>query len=438
MNQDILKQVVVDQREMYLDVPFVHRKYLMEDGVNYCFVGIRRSGKSTLMYQRIHDLLDRGVPLGRIIYVNFEDERLMEMTAADLNLILEVGYELSGGEKPYVFLDEIQNVEGWSKFARRIADQKYPVCITGSNSKMLSSGIASTLGGRYMIIPVYPYAFREYLHAEGTNVAALSPLGTKQKAEVMRLYGQYLQYGAFPELVHVSSKRDYLTSIYQTVYLGDIVTRNHISNSFAVRLILKKVAESVGHPLSFSRLYNIVTGTGIRMSKQTVIDYVGHIIDSYLLFPVQNYAAKLLERESAPKYYFMDTGFLGLFLLDCKTVQLENLVAIELIRRYGKENIYYFERNIGIDFYVPSDRLAIQVSWSMLENDDTRSREVGAFAKLRSFFPEARCLVLTNSEKAELQVDGMQVSVIPAWEWLLQERSGSGTGAPATNGTGNS
>lgn len=134
-----------------------------------------------------------------------------------------------------MFLDEIQNVEGWSKSARRIADQKYLVCITGSNSKMLSSEIALTLGGRYIIIPVNPYAFLEYLHAEGINVAALSPLGTKQKAEVMRLYDQYLQYGAFPELVHVSSKRDYLTSIYQAVCLGGVVTRNHISNSFAVR-----------------------------------------------------------------------------------------------------------------------------------------------------------------------------------------------------------
>lgn len=353
------------------------------------------------MYQGVHDLLDGGVPLGQIIYVNFEDERLMEMTAADLNLILEVGYELSGGEKPYLFLDEIQNVEGWSKFARRIADQKYPVCFTGSNSKMLSSEITSTLGGRYMIIPVYPYAFLEYLHAEGTNWSALSPLGTKQKAEVMRLYVQYLQYGGFPELVHVSSKRECLTSIYQTVYLGDIVTRNHISNSFAVRLILKKIAEGAGHPLSFTRLYNIVTGTGIRMSKQTVIEYVGHIIDSCLLFPVQNYAAKLLERESAPKYYFMDTGFLGLFLLNCETIQLENLVAIELIRRYGKENVYYFARNIEIDFYVPSDQLAIQVSWSMLEDDATRGREIGTFVKLHSFLPSARCLVITHREKTE-------------------------------------
>ena len=170
------------------------------------------------------------------------------------------------------------------------------------------------------------------------------------------------------------------------------------------------------------------------MSKQTVIDYVGHIIDSYLLFSVQNYAAKLLEKEPTPKYYVMDTGFLGPFLPNCDTVQLENLVAIELIRRYGKENIYYFEMNIKIDFYVPSDQLAIQVSWNMWENDDTRSREVGAFVKLHLSFPDARCLVLTNSEQAELQVDGMQVSVVPAWEWLLQERSEQDANVSVTSG----
>ena len=146
MNRDVIKQVILDQREMYTEVPIVHRRYAFEGGVNYCFVGIRRAGKSYYMYQQIRRLLEKGIPLNEIVYVNFEDERLMEMTSGDLNLILEIGYEFSGGTKPYLFLDEIQNVDGWSKFARRIADQKYTVSITGSNSRMLSSEIASTLG----------------------------------------------------------------------------------------------------------------------------------------------------------------------------------------------------------------------------------------------------------------------------------------------------
>ena len=157
MNRDTLKQIMIDQKEIYLNNPMIPRHYSLEDNVNYCFVGIRRTGKSYMMYQQIKRLEANGVPLSQIVYVNFEDERLLEMTADDLNTILEIGLEISGTDtKPYLFLDEIQNINGWEKFVRRIADMKYRINITGSNSKMLSSEIASTLGGRFVILNVYP------------------------------------------------------------------------------------------------------------------------------------------------------------------------------------------------------------------------------------------------------------------------------------------
>lgn len=420
MNRDVIKQVILDQREMYTEVPIVHRRYAFEGGVNYCFVGIRRAGKSYYMYQQIRRLLEKGIPLNEIVYVNFEDERLMEMTSGDLNLILEIGYEFSGGTKPYLFLDEIQNVDGWSKFARRIADQKYTVSITGSNSRMLSSEIASTLGGRYLMVPVYPYSFQEYLAANGKSVQDPALLGTKEKAEIISLYNRFLRDGAFPELVSIRNSREFLNSIYQTIYLGDIIARNKVSNAFALRLILKKLAESVCQPISFSRLCNIVAGTGVRMTKQTVINYVRYILDSYLIFDIPNYAAKLVQKESSPKYYFMDTGLLGLLLLHGETAQLENLVAIELIRRYGREKVFYFEKNTEVDFYVPDEKLAIQVSFSMLDQPETCERETGALIKLHKFMPDTRCLVITNSEKARLHISDVDVEVVPAWEWLLQ------------------
>ena len=140
MNRDTLKQIMIDQKEIYLNNPMIPRHYSLEDNVNYCFVGIRRTGKSYMMYQQIKRLEANGVPLSQIVYVNFEDERLLEMTADDLNTILEIGLEISGTDtKPYLFLDEIQNINGWEKFVRRIADMKYRINITGSNSKMLSS-----------------------------------------------------------------------------------------------------------------------------------------------------------------------------------------------------------------------------------------------------------------------------------------------------------
>ena len=371
----------------------------------YCLVGIRRVGKSYMMYQQIYKLMNDGIPLSQIIYVNFEDERL-----------LEIGIEFSGSNgKPYLFLDEIQNVDGWEKFVRRVADMKYRINITGSNSKMLGREIASTLGGRFMVVNVYPYSFAEYLSANHIENVMLDQMSTRQRADIVSQYDDYVTYGAFPELVDIKNKRPFLNNIYQTVYLRDIITRNKITNDFAVRLILKKIAESVTKALSFNRLTNIVKSAGISIGKQTVINYVGHMLDSYLIFSLQNYAAKKI----SPKYYFMDTGLLGLMLLDCKTAQLENLVAVELIRRYGFENVYFFENNIEVDFYVPGENLAIQVSMQVLDDVDTLARETRAFVKLNDFIPNTKCLLITNSEETTLNCSGIEIDVIPAWKWLL-------------------
>lgn len=416
MNRDVLKQIIIDQKEMYLGNPLISRDYDLEENVNYCFVGIRRTGKSYMMYQQIHNLMNDGISSSQIVYVNFEDERLLEIGVDDLNTILELGIEFSGSKgKPYLFLDEIQNVDGWEKFVRRVADMKHRINITGSNSKMLSKEIASTLGGRFMIVNVFPYSFKKYLSANHIENVRLDQIGTKKRADIVSQYEQYVTYGAFPELVDIKNKRPFLNNIYQTVYLQDIITRNKITNDFAVRLILKKIAESVTKALSFNRLTNIVKSAGVSIGKQTVINYVGHMLDSYLIFSLQNYASK----KTSPKYYFMDTGLLGLMLLDCRTAQLENLVAVELIRRYGFENVYFFENNIEVDFYVPSENLAIQVSMQVLEDVDTLERETKAFVKLNQFIPDTKCLLVTNSEETKLNCDGIKIDVVPAWKWLL-------------------
>lgn len=420
MNRDVLKQIIIDQKEMYLDNPIVSRDYCLEDNINYCFVGIRRTGKSYMMYQQIRKLINDGVSLSQIVYVNFEDERLLEINVNDLNTILEIGIEFSGSNgKPYLFLDEIQNVDGWEKFVRRVADMKYRINITGSNSKMLSREIASTLGGRFMVVNVYPYSFVEYLSANDIENVDVNELGTKHRADIVSQYDQYVTYGAFPELVEIKNKRQFLNNIYQTVYLQDIITRNKITNAFAIRLILKKIAESVTKALSFNRLTNIVKSAGISIGKQTVINYVGYMLDSYLIFSLQNYVAKLVEKETSPKYYFMDTGLLELVLLDCKSAQLENLVAIELIRRYGIDNVYFFENNIEVDFYIPNENLAIQVSMQVLDDANTLHRKTKAFVKFNNFIPNTKCLLITNSEETQLNCEGIDIEVIPAWKWLL-------------------
>ena len=421
MKREYLKQVIIDQKETYLDNPIIRRDFELEENINYCFVGIRRTGKSYMLYQLVQNILTSGKRLNDILYVNFEDERLLEVTSEDLNVILEIGLELAGeGEKPFIFLDEIQRVDRWENFVRRLADMKYRVSITGSNSKMLSREIASTLGGRFMPVQVFPYSFPEYLHALGKEKDFLQVISTADKANLFQIYEQYVKYGAFPELVDIKNKRNYLSGIYQTIYIGDVLARNNVTNDFAIRLILKKIAESVMKPISFSRLANILNSAGAGIGKQTVINYVGYMKEAYLLFSIQNYAAKLVEKETAPKYYFMDTGLLGLLVMNSETAQLENLVAIELCRRYGTDNVYFFESNIEVDFYLPEQNLAIQVSYSILDEVTTRERELNALEKLRNYFPDANCLLITNSEETEIEYHGIRIDVIPAWKWLLK------------------
>ena len=174
------------------------RDFSFEDFGNYVFTGIRRAGKSYLLYQRIQQLLAEGRGWDEILYINFEDERIEGMAKEDLNLLVETHLEMYG-KRPFLFLDEIQNIEGWEKFARRMADSKYRVYITGSNAKMLSSEIQTALGGRYINVDVYPYSFAEYLTANQMTTSPTTLYATESRAAVMRYFDDYFHFGGSPK-----------------------------------------------------------------------------------------------------------------------------------------------------------------------------------------------------------------------------------------------
>ena len=273
IRREILKEVLLDNRNEVVKHQVIPRSFQFEEFGNYVFVGIRRAGKSFLLYQRIQELLHSGHTWNEMLYVNFEDERLIGMTTADLNLILEVHAEMST-DRPMLFLDEIQNIDGWDKFVRRLADNKYRAYVTGSNAKMLSQDVATTLGGRYVTVHVYPYDFKEFLYANGVEVTENSLFATESRAEIKRIFNDYFRSGGFPEGASLAAKRDYLTSVYQKIYLGDIAARHSIENTFALRILFRKLAESIKQPVSFTRITNIVASTGVKISKNTVINYM--------------------------------------------------------------------------------------------------------------------------------------------------------------------
>ena len=398
----------------------IPRDFAFEEFGNYVLVGIRRAGKSFLIYQRIQQLLNQGKDWSEMLYMNFEDERLDGMQAEDLNTILECHLE-DFGKRPILFLDEIQIIPGWEKFARRLADQKYQVYITGSNARMLSAEFMTTLGGRYITVTVYPYSFVEFLDVHKVPHGRDDVLTTTGRAMIKNRFADYLNHGGFPESATMKTKRDYLNSVYQKVYLNDIARRNDITNIAGLRVMIKKMAEGVKHPLSFNRIAQVVSSTGRKLSTNSASKYVDCAEQAWLITPVSNIAAKTVERESNRKYYFTDNGFLNLFLINQESSLLENLVAIALFRKYGREDeVYYCHTpNHEIDFYVPEDETAYQVAFSIADNA-ARQRELSAFKSLPKRLPCTRHVILTLDDEETIDYDGMKIEAIPVWKWLLQ------------------
>ena len=423
IEKETIKEILLENRKEIESQQVVHRNIEKEDFANYVLIGVRRAGKSFMLYQQIQDNLKKGITWDSMLYINFEDERLIGMTAQELNLILEV-HGMMSAQRPILFLDEIQNIEGWDKFARRLADNKYRVYITGSNAKMLSSDVATTLGGRYITKHILPYSFSEYLSANNIPYDDMNIATTSGRADVQRYFAEYFRFGGFPEGAQLASKRDYLNSVYQKIYIGDIATRNKIDNLFSLRILFRKMAESVKQPTSFTRLSNIIASTGAKLGKATIINYIEYSKDAFLIYPIKNIADNLTNRETNPKYYFVDNGIISILALDIDTSLLENMVAMELIRRYGiDERVFFYNRNIEVDFYIPDVALAIQVSYNPHKTDETWQRESTALIKLTKVLDCQRLLILSYDTEETVEVNGKTIEVMPVWKWLIQDFS---------------
>lgn len=419
INKEVIEKCIIEQREMVSDAQIIKRPYQFEEKGNYVFVGVRHVGKSYLLYQRIHELLQLGHDWDEILFCNFDDERLAEAGTDDLNSLLEWHYSRSS-KKPYIFLDEIQRIDHWELFARRLVNEKYTVYITGSNAKMLSEEIATTLGGRFIIQEVYPYSFAEYLNACNINLSKDWLYSTRKRAEINRVFNDYFYFGGLPEIVDYKQKRPMLSSLYQKIYLGDICARYKINDTKALNIMVKKMAESVCQPISYRRLHNIVVSTGSKISLPKVIDYVNHIEESWLTIHLENELARLADKESVHKYYFIDNGLLNLFLLHGETILLENIVAIELCRRYGRHNVSYYNADAEIDFVVEDAKLAIQVCYR-LANEDTQNREFAPLLKFAKKHPDWKCLAITYDETRTYTSSSYNLQTIAVPQWLLNE-----------------
>lgn len=423
MNKQIIKSIIGAKQEEIRGLKLLHRDHQFEDNSCYVLIGIRRAGKSYTLYQDILNHISCGkAKVEDVLYVNFEDERMASITSAELGDVLTAYQEMYDQRHPLIYLDEIQNVTGWEKFARRLSESKYRVMITGSNARMLSKEIASSLGGSYISRTIHPFSFEEYLCYHDITLGKNWQYQPEVRLKVVRHFNDYFYNGGFAESFDKLNKREWLTSLYQKILMGDIVERNKVRNPRVLRLLARKLADSVMQPTTLKRLEHIIKSSGDSISQTVLKDYLEYMEDAYLIFSIPNLISPLTEQQTIMKRYFADNGILNNFLFNGETKLLENLVAVHLNRCYPntKEELrlFYYNKGVEVDFCVPEKKLAVQVSYN-IDDAETYEREVGGLVKFLKTFKTYHGIIVTWDTEQTINEEGITVEVIPVWKWLL-------------------
>ncbi len=413
--KELLKTVIADQLQLIWNESNVTRKIpeqmVFEKGL-VVITGIRRCGKSTLLHQ-IRSMLKE-----KDFYLNFDDERLIHFKVEHFQVLHELFIELFGEQKTFYF-DEIQNIDGWERFIRRLDDYGHKVFITGSNARMLSRELGTHLTGRYIQLELYPFSFREFLDWTHYNFSDVEISSTTGKAKMARLFDDYFKRGGFPAFLE--SKNDlYIKSLYESILYRDVMVRNNLTNEKELLEMVYYLASNVSKLSSYSSLSKVI---GVK-NATTIKNYLGFIQDTYLLFQVNKYDPSLKKQlHNSKKTYFIDHAIvlkLGFSFSPQSGRLLENLIFIELKRR-GKE-VYYHHNRTECDFVIRRANTiveAIQVCYRF-DDPDTKDREINGITEAMTLYGLNQGTIITIGTNKEMEISGMTVKVIDAWKWLLQ------------------
>ena len=430
--KEIFKELIVEFQNRQLpaiinrniEVPINTKKIIS-------IIGVRRSGKTFVLFQTIKKLLNEyKIPVERIVYINFEDERL-EITKEDLNQLIEAYTELYPDislDKVYLFFDEIQNVQGWEKFVRRIYDSYTKnIFITGSNSKLLSSEIATSLRGRSISFTVYPLSFKEFIKFKKIEIKKTDIYDIKKRAKIKSLFLEYMEFGGFPEVVFLEDenlKIKVIQEYFEVMLYRDIIERFQVKNPLVLKYFVKRVVENVGKPLSVNNIYNELKSQGFKLAKDNLYSYLEILEAIFFSFIVKKYTKSVLKSElSHKKVYLIDNGFLNALSFSFKEKKgalLENILVKEFKAR-GNE-VFYFKEKKECDFVVVDNEnnlTPVQVSLSLTDKE-TRKREIEGLIEALKFLGLNKGVIITLDEKEELEVNNYKIDIIPAYEYLLQ------------------
>lgn len=393
------------------------------------YMGVRRAGKSTLMLQAAQKILC-SAKVENLLYINFFDERLHNLTAQDLGLILNAYFSLyphkKGSEKIYCFFDEIQMISGWESFINRLMrEEDCAVYLTGSSAKLLSSEIATQMRGRGIAWEVFPFSFQEFLTAR--NIDKNKKLSSKQKFIVENLFREYFSVGGFPETINLAHKLR--TKVHQeyfnTILFRDVAERHDIDHPKALLDLCHLLLNNISSLYSINRLYNQLKNQGHKLSKSTVGDYITWLEDAYMLFSVPLYTPSISRMSANPrKIYSIDHTFaksVSAGILVNSGHHLENLIFTSIRRITNK--IWYYKTSSGkeVDFiYQLEDRAnLIQVSESVI-HPQTKKREVSALLEALGEMNLPKGKIITMTEGENIKLDGKEIEIIPAWQFLLE------------------
>jgi len=395
---------------------------------------MRRAGKTSFLYQCLADRLAAGVERERLVYFNFEDERLEGLEAADLGMILETYYRdfpRHRRESCVTWcLDEIQLVPGWEKFVRRMLDsENVEVLLSGSSARMLSREVATTMRGRALETIITPFSFREFARARGSTPPAGKLVSSAAQSAWLALLDAYLEIGGFPEAGRFEQPRErtaLLQGYVDSVLFRDVAERHGVVNLVALRAFVRQLLRQPSTTFSVSKIHADFHSLGVGVSKETLLDMLAHLEDAFLVFTVPLASRSERRRQVNPrKLYLADHGLARAFCagpgLD-RGHLLENIVACELARQCS--GVAYVKTKEGheVDFLATmfdGSRCLIQVS-ADVTSPATFEREVRPLVGTAATFPDARRLLLTESELPRGVVIPAGIEHLRIWRWLLQ------------------
>lgn len=424
--KNLIKRVIVDFQERDLshvvkrdvDLPTDSKKIVS-------LIGVRRCGKTYMLFYLINQLRKQ-IALENLVYINFEDDRLFPLSLKDLDLILESYYEMYPEKRNqllYLFLDEVQNIDNWELYVRRIHDtENVRLYITGSSSKLLSSEIATSLRGRTITYEVFPFSFKEYLYYKNITINFNS---SKSLSYIKNAFNSYLVDGGFAETFDENKdvQRRILKDYLDLIVYKDILERYNIKNHSLLKHLIKHLFVNMGTLISFNKLYNNYKSLGYKVGKDTLFDYISYLQEAFTLFTVPIHRHSVAEETRHPKKLFaIDNGFKKLFSISASgdySKLYENLAFLHL-RRTNQE-IYYFKQKQEVDFYYSNEKkYLINVSYD-ISNPATFKRETSALIEAMDYYAINQSYLITSEAEDVITTQSKHIKIIPMWKWLLLE-----------------